>query len=123
MKRTRIAILAFLLVCQGAWGVEIDAFFSGHQILELCRAHIDGTNTIKSNICASYIAGMVDYQNVLLGLGWLAKKDGWCLPEHVTTRQLVRVVVEHMENIPHEILNDAGAAQVSLALLNTYPCN
>jgi hypothetical protein len=27
MERTRIALLALLLVCHGVWGVKIDAFF------------------------------------------------------------------------------------------------
>lgn len=70
--------------------------------------------------CQSYIAGIIDYHNLIKSLGSAPSVD-FCLTPQVTMAQLKLVVVRYLS--AHSEHQDFIAAPgVAMALYNAYPC-
>jgi hypothetical protein len=70
--------------------------------------------------CQSYIAGIIDYHNLLKSLGAAPSVD-FCVPQAVTMSQLKQVVTIYIA--AHTEHQDFIASPgVVMALYNAYPC-
>lgn len=91
-------------------------FVSGNKLLQTCDSNENGA----LNSCYGYIAGANDYQQAMVGWGYIDKPP-YCLSESVTTDQLVKVVTKYLNERPEKLHLDAGSL-VANALNNAFPC-
>jgi hypothetical protein len=106
---------------------------NGLMLLHQCRASIRVSNedipvstdeVAQSNHCLGYIQGVLDANGF-----WDAidQRDNhpsrarYCMSEHVTFEQVIRIVVKWLEANPKE-LDDSGYIAVHAALVQTFPC-
>lgn len=101
---------------------ETGALISGAYLLQLCRRDEDGKEQVKGAhiACQSYIAGLVDYHNLLRSLGTSPNID-LCVPNTVKLNDLQDIVWQYLSvNAYHDEFIAAPA--VSLALFEYFPC-
>lgn len=68
--------------------------------------------------CMSYLRGMRDATTILNSL---TGTQQMCVPETVTTSQLVRVVVKYLRDNPEKLHEHMGG-RAFLAMVVAYPC-
>ena len=101
---------------------ETGALISGAYLLELCKRDEKGRELVEGShiACQSYIAGLVDYHNLLSSLGTSPNID-LCVPPDAKLNDLQDIVWKYLkENSYHDEFIAAPA--VSLALFQVYPC-
>lgn len=98
------------------------AQFTGAYLLQVCEKDEKGRETVPGGhaTCQAYIAGVLDYHNVLRSLD-LAPKLDICVPRNVTLNQIHDIVLAYMRKHSE---NDAFIASpiVTMALYEIYPC-
>lgn len=92
------------------------AFVTGGDLLRLCRMETKEAN----ESCQGYVAGVVDYHNLIRSLGTAPSVD-FCIPEDVSIAQVTDVVLEHLIKYP-EHDNFIAAPAVAMALFLNFPC-
>lgn len=105
-----------------AAGAETGPLFSGAYLFELCSKDENGKETVKGGhaACQAYIAGVIDYQDILISLGTRTSVD-MCVPNTVKMNDLQDIVWEYLKiNAQHDHFGAAPA--VSLALSAVFPC-
>lgn len=98
------------------------ARFSGAYLLQVCEMDEKGRETVKGGhaTCQAYIAGVIDYHNVLSSLK-IAPKVDICIPQKVTLNQLHDVVLNYLrKHGEHDAF--VAAPAVTMALFEVYPC-
>lgn len=101
---------------------ETGALISGAYLLEICKRDADGKESVPGahTACQSYIAGIVDYHNLLRSLGTAPSVD-MCIPNTVKLNDLQDIVWKYLDqNAQHDAFIAAPA--VSLALFEVFPC-
>lgn len=96
--------------------------FSAAYLLALCQRDASGAEKVAGGAaaCQSYIAGIIDYHNLLRSLGTAPGID-FCVPGNAKLNDLQAVVWHYLEkNAQHDAFNAAPA--VALALNARYPC-
>ncbi len=99
------------------------AIFSGAYLMELCTRTVEGTETVKGGhaTCQSYIAGIIDYHQLLRSLGTSPSVD-FCVPESVKMNDLQDIVWTYLaQNAENDQFIAAPA--VALALFEAFPCS
>lgn len=96
--------------------------FSGAYLLRLCEMDAKGHELVKGGhaACQSYIAGVMDYHNVLQSL-YLAPKVDICVPADATMNQIHVIVLKYLRTHP-EHDGFIAAPAVTMALYEVYPC-
>ena len=98
------------------------ALISGAYLLKICKRDDDGKEVVVGGhtACQAYIAGLVDYHNLLRSLGTSPSVD-MCVPNTVKMSDLQDIVYEYLaSNAQHDAFIAAPA--VSLALFEVFPC-
>lgn len=98
------------------------ALISGAYLLEICKSDADGKELVPGGhtACQAYIAGIIDYHNLLRSLGTAPSID-ICVPNTVKLSDLQNIVWKYLEqNSQHDAFIAAPA--VSLALFEVFPC-
>ena len=121
-------LLAFicLLVGSQASAKSTNYVFTGADMYESCTHALNGLNKTgayddhRFGVCAGYVAGIVDFHTVVTTVEAIPD-DMFCLPENITTAQVIRVVTKYLENNP-EKHHDLAGYLVVLALRESYPC-
>ena len=72
--------------------------------------------------CQSYIAGIIDYNDLFKSVGKTAPNVDFCLPPALTYADLQRIVLEFLQKNSNHKDSPASAAVV-LALRNEFPCD
>lgn len=104
-----------------AWPAQA-ARFSGAYLLELCAMDAQGQELVPGGhvACQSYIAGVIDYHNVLQSMDVGPKVD-ICIPDNVGSTDLHKIVLKYLEaNKQHD--GFVAAPAVTLALYEVFPC-
>ncbi len=98
------------------------ARFSGAYLLHVCEMDDKGREKVKGGhtACQAYIAGVIDYHNVLRSMK-LAPKVDICIPAEISHGDLHRVVLEFLRKHP-EHDGFVAAPAVTMALYEIYPC-
>ena len=98
------------------------ARISASYLYEVCKEDEEGKETVEGghSACQAYIAGVVDYHNLLQSLGTSPSID-ICVPESVNMNDLQDIVWRYLEANSH---HDAfvAAPAVSLAIFEVFPC-
>lgn len=98
------------------------ALISAAYLLEVCKRGQDGQELVPGGhtACQAYIAGLIDYHNLLRSLGTSPSVD-MCVPNTVKMGDLQDIVYAYLEqNKQHDVFIAAPA--VSLALFEVFPC-
>ena len=101
---------------------ETGALISGAYLLEICKRDDKGNEIVAggATACQAYIAGIIDYHNLLRSLGTAPSVD-LCVPNTVKLSDLQEIVWKYLEaNKQHDAFIAAPA--VSLALYEVFPC-
>lgn len=101
---------------------QTGALISGAYLLEICKRGQDGSEIVAGGhtACQAYIAGLIDYHNLLRSLGTSPSVD-MCVPNTVKLADLQDIVWKYLEqNAQHDAFIAAPA--VSLALFEVFPC-
>ena len=123
----RIFIVSFLVLLMSssplfAQGKVSNPFVSGAYLYEVCKRDKDGNEAVKNGsvTCQSYIAGIVDYHNLMQSLGTSPNVD-ICVPKSAKLKDLQNIVARYLErNKQHDAFIAAPA--VTLALFEKFPC-
>jgi hypothetical protein len=110
-----MVLLASPMTAKPAWALD-GALMKGKSLEVLCNSK--KTDDLFS--CQSYIAGIIDYQDLLKSLGSAPTVD-FCIPRPTTMAQIKQVVLQYIA--AHSEHQDFIAAPgVAMALYNAYPC-
>ncbi|MCG6930183.1 MAG: hypothetical protein LJE64_06455 [Desulfofustis sp.] len=85
---------------------------------------VPADNVLGMGYCIGIIDGMVTFNYVyesVLRAGENADLVQMCLPQRISTRELAKVIVKHLENNPGK-LHQSGQALAAQALTSAYPC-
>lgn len=99
------------------------AQFSGDYLLSMCSSDAQGKELVAGGhiACQAYIAGVLDYHNLVKSLG-TAPSVNFCVPEGVTMNQLQMVVARYLQMRRSQHGSFIAAPGVALALFSAYPC-
>lgn len=112
-----LAVLFFLCMAQTQPAqAVVGAMMTGKTLALLCTSKKQ-----EDQIgCQSYIAGVVDYHNLLRSLG-TAPTVNYCLPDALTMAQIRQIVTRYiMTRTEHQ--DFIASPAVAMALYNVYPC-
>ena len=116
----------FLLTAAAVSAKSSNYVFTGNDMYESCSHALRGLDKTgeyddhRFGVCAGYISGIVDFHTVLTTVE-LLPDDLFCLPEGITTAQVIRDVTRYLENNPGK-RHELAAYLVIRALLEAYPC-
>jgi len=117
---------AFFLILLSAFGFSAQAQaarFSGAYLIQICASDKNGKEYVPGghSACQSYIAGIVDYHNLVRALGTAPSVD-FCIPEGVDMYVLQDKVVRYLIKNEEAHKNFIAAPGVALALFSSFPC-
>ena len=125
-KISLLFITVIMLTASHAYAKSSNYIFNGKDIYESCIHAVTGLDQSgeyddhRFGVCAGYIAGIVDFHTVATTVESLPV-DMFCLPQNITTVQVIRDVTLYLENNPGKH-QDLAAYLVILALHEAYPC-
>ena len=122
MLRFCVLLIIILLVPVHAKAQDTGALISGKYLMDICARDDEGKEIVLGGhtACQAYIAGLVDYHNLLRSLGTAPSVD-LCVPNTVKLNDLQDIVWAYLhENAHHDAFIAAPA--VSLALFQFFPC-
>ena len=127
MKRLSALLVIFFTLFSSHASAESSNFdFTGKEIYESCAQALKGLDRTgeyddhKFGVCAGYIAGIVDFHTVATTVESLPV-NMFCLPPKISTAQVIRQVIQYLENNPDKH-HDLAAYLVIIALREAYPC-
>ena len=117
-----LCFAVFLMVGMSAAPAKA-AFFSGRYLLHVCAMDENGKEITQGGhtACQAYIAGMIDYHNVLRSLGTAPSVD-FCIPEKEKLVDIQKNVYRYFyynQELHNEFIASPG---LGLALARYYPC-
>lgn len=118
-KATQPLILAAtaLMLLIGASSARAEALMTGKMLALFCTSK----EKIDQTSCQSYIAGIVDYHNLLRSLG-TAPAVNYCLPKGITMDQIKQIVTRYIVTRT-EHTDFIAAPAVAVSLYDIYPCD
>lgn len=118
-RKLGIFVALFLMCASPAQAAR----FSGDYLLQMCLSDKDGKELVPGGhvACQSYIAGVLDYHNLIRSLGTSPSVE-FCVPEDVGLNQLQQVVASYLYKNKQQHGAFIAAPAVALALFNAYPC-
>lgn len=115
--------LALFSIVMGAGIVPAQAArFTGAYLLHICDKTPEGKETVPGGhtACQAYIAGILDYHNVLQSMK-IAPQINICVPARVGMNDVQDIVLRYLKKHPeHDAFTAAPA--VTMALYGRYPC-
>lgn len=124
MKYCLVLLIAFFMLNLSNAKAEQkpNPLISGAYLLEICKRDDNGNEVISGghSVCQAYIAGVVDYHNLLTSMDTSPNID-LCVPPTAKLNDLQDIVWQYLEqNAQHDAFIAAPA--VSLALYEVFPC-
>ncbi len=99
------------------------AHFSGEYLHKICSVDRNGKERITGGkiACQSYIAGVIDYHNMLKSMNLTADMN-FCVPQDVTLNELQLKVLLYLSKRNKLHRKFVAAPAVTMALYSFYPC-
>lgn len=99
------------------------AQFSGSYLLHICGVDENGKERVAGGhiACQAYIAGILDYHNLISSLGASPSVD-FCVPDTVDLKTLQAQVYSYVYRHQRQHNVFTAAPAVALALYQFYPC-
>lgn len=97
--------------------------FTGSYLLYVCSSDKDGKELVPGGhiTCQSYIAGVVDYHNLIHSLGTSPSVD-FCVPQEASLKTLQQIIVRYISKNKAEHGPFVASPAVALALFEAFPC-
>lgn len=115
MKKIATLICCILMAAPDLALAQSSSYIRGVDLLSICRIERKDTE-----FCQSYVAGIIDYHNMLRTLKHEPAVK-FCIPERFTLQQVTEIVLKDLANSPqHDHFTAAPA--VTLALFKAFPC-
>ncbi|HPD83148.1 MAG: Rap1a/Tai family immunity protein [Alphaproteobacteria bacterium] len=120
-----ILVILFLPLCllpTQTRAEESRIFISAAYLYEICARDEDGNEVVQGGhtACQAYIAGVIDYHNLLETLG-TAPSIHVCVSNNAALGDLQDIVWDYLDrNAQHDAF--AAAPAITLALSNAFPC-
>ena len=114
--RLRVLVLAAGVLCpaSGSAQDQLPAFVTGNRLLEICTP-------VQTPSCYAYVEGATDaFQSTFSALH-MQQHALFCLPQGVTSRQLVDIATNYLRDHPEQ-RHTVASANVALAFANAFPC-
>lgn len=117
-------VLLFILVFSGITlpNTSYTAEFSGKYLLQICSSDKEGNELVKGGhtACQSYIAGIIDYHNLIKSLKTAPGLD-FCIPKNTPLSVIQQGMVLYLlKNGQHD--DFIASPAVAIALNQMYPC-
>ena len=99
------------------------ARISADYLLQVCASDEQGNEIVEGGhtACQGYIAGVLDYHNLIRSLGTSPSVD-FCVPDGVSMEEIQSRIVAYIFRNQHEQGPFIAAPGVALALYKAYPC-
>lgn len=99
------------------------AQFSGDYLLSMCASDKDGRELVKGGhmTCQAYIAGVLDYHNLIRSLGTAPSVD-FCIPDGIGLNTLQTQVASYLFKNKEQHGAFVASPAVALAMHTYYPC-
>ncbi len=118
-RKIALLLLALLVGSNPAQAAR----FSGDYLLQMCASDAKGNELVPGGhiACQAYIAGVLDYHNLIHSMGTSPSVD-FCVPEEVGMNELQQHVGSYI--FKNKKLHGAFVASpaVALGLYAYYPC-
>jgi hypothetical protein len=114
--RLRALVFAAGFLCPAS-GFAQDLFLgfvTGNRLLEICTPAQQPT-------CYAYVEGVADDAQSTFSALHMGRNALFCLPQGVTSRQLVDIATNYLRDHP-ETRHNVASANVVLAFANAFPC-
>lgn len=100
------------------------ARFTGDYLLQMCASDEQGKEITPGGhiACQAYIAGVLDYHNLIHSLGTAPSID-FCVPDDVSLDSLQSQVLSYVFRNRYQHGNFIASPAVALSLYARYPCN
>lgn len=123
MRSKGVVVLLSILALVGAAAPASAARFSGEYLLSMCGSDRNGRELAPGGhiACQAYIAGVLDYNNLIRSLGTAPSVD-FCVPEGVSMNDLQEQVVSYLLRNREDHAKFIAAPGVALALFEIFPC-
>ena len=123
-KLNKIPALAWITCILLVSALPAHAAITIGALTQLCSFDAQGKELAPSAhaSCQSYIAGIVDYQELFKSVGKTSASIDFCLPETLTYTDIQRVVLDYLQ-AHSTFTNSPASSAVAIALHNEYPCN
>ena len=95
------------------------AFYSGEELLKICKVDSNSSKSFNEGECKVYIEGIYDAYVSFNKWGLIA--DTLCLTDGVSSTELVRASTKYMEDQPEKMNEDASGLVLN-ALADAFPC-
>jgi len=115
--RLRVLVLAAGILCPASGFAEefqFPTFLSGNKLLEACTP-------VQLPFCYGYVEGVADALQSTFSALHMQQHALFCLPQGVTSRQLVDIATNYLRDHPEQ-RHTVASANVALALANAFPC-
>jgi len=99
------------------------ARFSGSYLLQVCGVDEQGNELTPGGhiACQAYIAGILDYHNLIRSLGAAPAVD-FCVPDGADLNEVQARISRYLAENRHEQGPFIAAPGVALGLFESYPC-
>lgn len=99
------------------------ARFSGEYLIHVCGSDENGKELVAGGhvACQAYIAGVLDYHNLIRALGSSPSVD-FCVPEDADMNTLQRQVLSYVYKNKSQHSSFVAAPGIALGLYEKYPC-
>lgn len=99
------------------------AHYSGAYLLYVCGSDEKGRELVPGGhiACQAYIAGVIDYHNLIHSLGTSPSVD-FCVPDDIDLNVIQKKVVEYLSVNRDDHEQFVASPGVALALFANYPC-
>lgn len=118
------ALLVFLAAAVSFLPQTVSAArFSGEYLLQMCATDEQGKELVPGGFvaCQAYIAGIIDYHNLIRSLGTAPSVD-FCVPEDMGLTAVQKRVSSYIFKNMEEHAKFIAAPGVALALYESFPC-
>lgn len=104
-----------LLVCDQAKAQQRTSYMRSVDLLAVCRV-----DKKDPKFCESYVAGIIDYHNLLQNFE-VQTAVNFCIPPQYNLTQVTEIVMNDLAGSPQHD-HFIAAPAVSLALFKAFPC-
>ncbi|MBX2834269.1 MAG: hypothetical protein KTR28_04770 [Micavibrio sp.] len=121
---SRFACVLILVLAAMPFRLAHAAEFSGDYLMQMCLSDKQGGELVPGahNACQSYIAGVMDYHNLIKSLGTSPSVE-FCVPEGTPLNDIQRKIATYLYRHKHSQGPFIAAPAVALGLNQYYPCN
>lgn len=122
MARITFILLVFFISTKPSFAQDSKVYISAAYLHKICEKDDNGEEKVVGGhtACQAYIAGVVDYHNLLKTLG-TAPSINLCITNDAKPSDLQDIVWSYLnKNAQHDAF--AAAPAITLALAQVFPC-